>query len=159
MQTDKNIYIISSSMIKFLGSVKMPKKSNDPTARDGFRLLMNVGDTIEAGIIESKLKASGIDTIRSNREQGDLLNIILGKSFIGVDILVPEEKYEEAKRILESSPDISGEEVLTDGSFTDESAKAESEAQLKKLGRYTWIMMSVLLTVIAAIIVLALILQ
>ncbi|HHY65137.1 MAG TPA: hypothetical protein GX501_08830 [Clostridiaceae bacterium] len=134
-------------------------EKKDPKTPDGFRLLMNVEDDIEAGIIESKLKTCGIDTIKSYREQGDLLNIVLGKSFMGVDILVPEDKYEEARNLLDSAQDIKDEEILADESFNDETAKASSEAELKKLNRFAWIMVALVLVVIAAAVVLALLLR
>lgn len=131
----------------------MVKKNKKPQPMDGFKLLITANDTIEANIIESKLKASGIETIRKYREPGAYLTLVLGKTIMGVDILVAEDKLEEARCLLESALELSDEDILSDDSFNDDAIKARNEESLKKLSLYAWIMMSILLIIIAAAIV------
>lgn len=131
----------------------MFKKSKKAQGVEGFRLLVTAGDAIEASIIESELNAAGIDTIRNYREPGAYLALVLGNTIMGVDILVSEDKYEEAREILESASEISDEDILADSSFNDESIRARNEDNLKKLGTSAWIMLTILLIIIAAAIV------
>lgn len=132
----------------------MIKKNKSQQCPDGFKLLITANDTIEANIIESKLKAAGIDTVKKYHEPGAYLTLVLGKTIMGVDIIVPEDKLDEAKAILESAHDVSDEDILTDASFDDEAIKSKNEESLKKLSIYTWIMMAILLVIFALIIVL-----
>jgi hypothetical protein len=97
-----------------------------------------VDDTVEADIMESKLKASGIAVLRNYRESGAYLTLILGKSSFGVDMFVPTDRLEEAKEILASAQDIKDEDILSDPSFNDEELKVANEEFLKKMDRRTW---------------------
>ena len=107
-------------------------------------LLLTANDTTEADIIESKLNAFGIPSIRRHRGTGAYLTIIFGKSNFGVDIYVPEDRLNEAKDIIESTNDIGDEEILNDPSFYDESLKEAHEEYIKKLDRRNWLMAGLL---------------
>ena len=132
----------------------MFKKIKNTYERDGFKLLVTAGDTVEASIIESKLSASGIKTVRSYREPGAYLTLVLGNTIMGEDMLVEEGTFEAARSILESAQEVSDEDILSDESFNDETMKARNEENLKKLSIYAWIMMAVFLLIIAAAIIL-----
>jgi hypothetical protein len=131
----------------------MDIKDKAPQAGGEFTLLVTAGDTVEAGIIESKLNAGGIKTVRKYREPGAYLNVILGNTIMGVDILVEEDKLEEARIILESAQEVSDEDILADESFSDETVKTKNEENLKKLSLYAWIIMAVFLIIIAAAVI------
>lgn len=130
------------------------KKNKIAKTPDGFKLLITVDDTIEADIIESKLNASGIKILRNYREPGAYLTLVLGKTTMGVDIFVTEDKLEEAKGFLESAKEVSDADILADPSFSDESIKAQNTENLKKISIGMWILMSIFFIVFVAVIVL-----
>ncbi len=131
----------------------LKKKNKMPKNSDGFKLLITVDDTIEADIIESKLNASEIKTIRNYHEPGAYLTLILGKTIMGVDIFVEEDKFDEANALLESAKEVSDEDILTDPSFSDESTKNQNTDVLKKLNIGVWILISILILILVAILV------
>ena len=121
---------------------------------EGQAFLITAGDSIEADIIESKLSIAQIPVYRKYREPGAYLEIILGNTTMGIDLFVPEEKLEEAKKLLESASDVSDDEILADPSFNDESIKNENEQNLNNLANKAVIMASVFIVLIIIIIVL-----
>ncbi len=114
------------------------KIGNEDASEVDRTYLITVDDTVEADILESKLKASGIPVFREYRETGAYLTLVLGKSSFGVDMFVQKDRFEEARNILESAQDIKDEDILSDPSFSDESLKEANEEFLKKLDRRTW---------------------
>lgn len=123
---------------------------------EGQSLLVTVDDTVEADILESKLKASGIEVVRNYRESGAYLTLVLGKSSFGVDMFVPTERLEEAKEILASAQNISDEDILKDPSFNDQALQAENEEFLKKMDRRTWWMAGFFFAAVAILVYLIL---
>lgn len=129
------------------------KKSKKPvTPPEGQSLLVTVDDTVEADILESKLKASGIAVSRSYRESGAYLTLVLGKSSFGVDMFVPTDRLEEAKEILSSAQDIKDEDILSDPSFNDKELQAANEEFLKKMDRRTWWMAGFFIAAVALLV-------
>lgn len=113
------------------------RKSRKNMPPEGMAHLVTASNTIEADILESKLKSYGIEVLRKYRENGAYLTLVLGLSSLGVDLFVPEEKAKEAKEILESAEGIKDEDILADPSFKDKGLKAENEEFLKKLDKRT----------------------
>ena len=111
------------------------RKSRKNMPPEGMAHLVTASNTIEADILESKLKSYGIEVLRKYRENGAYLTLVLGLSSLGVDLFVPEEKAKEAKEILESAEGIKDEDILADPSFKDKGLKAENEEFLKKLDK------------------------
>jgi len=109
------------------------KKESSPP--EGMVFLTTAGDIIEAEVIESRLKASGIPILRKHRGPGGYMAVLLGFSTYGIDLFVPEDRADVAKSILESADGISDEDILSDPSFNDESVRAANEEYLKKLDR------------------------
>lgn len=107
-------------------------KSNPP---EGMAFITTASDVIEAEVIESRLKASGIPVLKKHRGPGGYIAVVLGNSTYGIDMFVPEDRADEAKSILESADGISDEDILSDPSFNDESVRAANEEYLKKLDR------------------------
>lgn len=130
---------------------KDKKQNNNPP--EGQALLFTAADTIEADIIEFKLAANNIHISKSYREAGAYLTLVLGKSSMGVDIFVSEEKLEEAKIILESAQEITDEDILGDPSFSDEGVKNENNEALKSLSKKAWWMTAAFLLVVIVFIV------
>ena len=119
-----------------------------------FRSLITASDRIEADILESKLSAAQIPVYKKYRGPGAYLNIVLGNTSMGVDLFIPEERLEEAKGILESTSDVSDEEILADPSFNDESIKKENDEILNSLNNKVKIITAVFIVVVIALIVL-----
>ena len=68
--------------------------------RDGV-YLCTVNTTMQADIIESKLRSENIPCVRNYRGAGNFMEIAMGSS-IGsdIEIYVPEEALEDAKNII-----------------------------------------------------------
>ena len=66
---------------------------------EGQAYLITASDSIEADIIESKLQLREIPVYK-NTGAGAYLNIILGNTAMGIDILSLEDRMEEAKGFL-----------------------------------------------------------
>lgn len=66
------------------------------------KLLVNCRDDFEASMIEGLLRSADIPVHKQYRGTGHLLKVYSG---VGqdIDIFVPEDCYEEAKLLLESS--------------------------------------------------------
>ena len=111
------------------------RKSRKNMPPEGMAHLVTASNTIEADILESKLKSYGIEVFRKYRENGAYLTLVLGLSSLGVDLFVPEERAKEAKEILKSAEGIKDEDILADPSFKDKALKAENEEFLKKLDK------------------------
>ncbi len=90
-------------------------------------LLTTAGDSIEADMIEARLRESNIPVLREYREPGAFLNIALGTTTLGIDLYVPKDRLEEAKELIDAGQEVSEEEILNHPSFTEEAAKANDE--------------------------------
>lgn len=121
---------------------------------EGQAFLITASDRIEADILESKLSAAQIPVYKKYRGPGAYLNIVLGNTSMGVDLFIPEERLEEAKGILESTSDVSDEEILADPSFNDESIKKENDEILNSLNNKVKIIAAVFIVVVIALVVL-----
>ena len=68
--------------------------------RDGV-YLTTVENTLDADILESKLRGEGIPCLRNFRSASNAMEIIMGKNFsFPIDIYVPESALEDAQNIL-----------------------------------------------------------
>ncbi len=64
--------------------------------------LCSVADEFEADIIISKLRADGIYAAKHFRGSDGYNRIILGRTILGVDILVGKKAFEKAKEVIKS---------------------------------------------------------
>ncbi|MGI6085421.1 MAG: hypothetical protein ACOYIF_08245 [Acetivibrionales bacterium] len=121
---------------------------------EGQAFLLTASDSIEAGIIESKLKASNIPVYKKYRGAGAYLNLVLGNTSMGIDLFVPKEKLDEAIGIINSASDISDEEILSDPSFYDEAVKKSNDEFIKNLGRKNRLIAYAFIAAVIALIIL-----
>lgn len=75
--------------------------------------LVNVSDRFEFELIKGLLEIAGIPAVRKIGNLGGYAEILTGISFEGIDILVPEDRYEEAVQIIEA-PEDTAEEAAED---------------------------------------------
>lgn len=68
---------------------------------DKLSFLISVRNENEASIVESILNSEGIPTTLQHKGSGSYLNIYMGMSNFGIDILVPEDLIEQAQNILD----------------------------------------------------------
>lgn len=71
---------------------------------DGWKVIDTVANDIEFSMIEALLKSAEIPAIRRIHGANDFLEIIIGTPLTGIDVLVPEDKYDEAVKLLEAPP-------------------------------------------------------
>ncbi len=64
-------------------------------------LLINVKDSVRAGMLETLLTEANIPVLRKYPETGQYLQILMGASIYGADLYVPAESLEMAKSIIE----------------------------------------------------------
>lgn len=111
--------------------------------------LATAGDSIEADMLEARLRENDIPVLRRYRESGDYLNVIMGKTTFGIDLYVPQDRLEEAKGLIETDTDVADEEILSDPSFSDESVEEANDAFLEKLDRQAkWMGIAFLVAII-----------
>jgi hypothetical protein len=84
-----------------------------PEWRDGV-YLCTADNSMNADIIESKLRGEGIPCERRYENAGNFLEIAMGISTYPIDIYVPESALEDAKNIAFSSPPPEWEDSLDD---------------------------------------------
>jgi hypothetical protein len=76
------------------------KNDPKPEWRDG-AYLCTAADSMEADILESKLRGEGIPMERRWKGAGNFLEIIMGANIIcPIDVYVPAESLEDAKNII-----------------------------------------------------------
>jgi hypothetical protein len=81
-----------------------------------YTLLTSVGSELESELIKSILVSQDIPVLVKHRGSGSYLNIYMGMSIEGIDILVPEDCLEEAHELIQDK----GEEIdLQDASLED----------------------------------------
>ena len=91
--------------------------------RDGV-YLCTAKDSLEADILESKLRSEGIPSLKKFKGAGNFLEIFMGSSSTcPIELYVPEESLEDAKNIIVAVP-ILGDEIPDEpidfDSLTDE---------------------------------------
>lgn len=65
--------------------------------------LVNVANDIEFSIIEGMMKMGNIPVVRKLKGMDGYLNILTGSPIAhGIDVLVPAERFDEAKSLLEA---------------------------------------------------------
>ena len=87
--------------------------------------LVTVRDSIEAGMVESQLKVYGIPVLRSFKESGGYMSVLMGDTVMGIDIYVPSKLLEQATEIISSDLGVSDAEIENDA--MDEQAELQSE--------------------------------
>jgi hypothetical protein len=78
--------------------------------RDGV-YLCTAKNSLEADILESKLRGEDIPCERRYKNAGNYLEIFMGSSVFPIDIYVPEQTLEDAKNIIVAFPLDEGEPV------------------------------------------------
>lgn len=71
---------------------------------DNMTFLKYVDSDTEAGVIQGLLESCGIYSYLDYEIDGGNINVIIGRSNLGVNIYVKTENYEEALAILHSEP-------------------------------------------------------
>lgn len=71
--------------------------------------LVNVSDQIEFGLIKGLLEIAEIPAVKKVGNLGGYAEILTGISFEGIDVYVPEDRYEEARQIIEAPEDAADE--------------------------------------------------
>ena len=64
-------------------------------------VLLDIVDQREAEIIESLLNQHNINVLIKHQESGGYFKILMGRSFLGVEIYVQQEKAEKAQSIID----------------------------------------------------------
>jgi hypothetical protein len=83
--------------------VKLNKKQNDEWRGGVF--LCTTKDSMDADILESKLRSEGIPCLKKYRGASNFLEIAMGQNTaFPIDLYVPEETLEDAKNIIVPFP-------------------------------------------------------
>ncbi|HOQ76825.1 MAG TPA: DUF2007 domain-containing protein [Thermoclostridium sp.] len=69
-------------------------------ALDYAAYLTTAADSIEADLLESMLREYHIPVMRKYRGSGAYLNIIMGNTFLGIDLYVPASSLEDARNLI-----------------------------------------------------------
>lgn len=70
--------------------------------------LTTVMNSLEADILESKLRAESIPSIKRYKGAGNAMEIIMGSTYsYPIDLYVPEETLEDARNIIVATPILS----------------------------------------------------
>ncbi len=87
--------------------------------------LCTTKDSLEADILESKLRSEGIPSIKKFKGASNFLEIFMGSnSAFPIDLYVPEECLEDAKNIIVAVP-IVGDEIPEDAVDFDQLSEEE----------------------------------
>lgn len=82
----------------------MPKKKEDKAWRNGV-YLTTANNSLEADILESKLRSENIPVVKKYKGAGNALEIIMGSNYsCSIDLYVPEETLEDALNIIVAIP-------------------------------------------------------
>ncbi len=88
--------------------------------------LTTVQTSFEADIMESKLKAEGIPSIKRYIGASNFIEVTMGfNSAFPIEIYVPEEKLEEAREVIIPIPIDDDFEAVENGDFEKESLDNE----------------------------------
>ncbi|NLM72558.1 MAG: DUF2007 domain-containing protein [Clostridiaceae bacterium] len=130
----------------------MSLKNKESDTQNDIEYLMTAADNIEADIIESILKPSGIPVLKKYRETGHYMTLVLGKSNYGIDLFVPGDRVVEARELVKTAGTVEDKDILSDPSFRDEKLAAENEEFLKTLGRRNLWMAAIFIAAAAVLI-------
>lgn len=72
--------------------------------REGYVILTEEVDDREADIVVSMLQAYGIPAEKEFSGASSVLKVCLGTATYGVKVVVPKEKLQQAKELLEAEP-------------------------------------------------------
>lgn len=87
----------------------MKEKNKDKPWRNGV-YLATAENSLEADILESKLRSEGIPVIKKYKGAGNAMEIIMGSNYTSpIDLYVPEDTLEDAKNIIVAIPLLSDE--------------------------------------------------
>jgi hypothetical protein len=67
------------------------------------KFLVHAVDEIQADVLESLLRSYKIPVLKKRRQAGGYLNIAMGMNIFGVDIYVPSQYHNAAKRLLQGT--------------------------------------------------------
>lgn len=95
--------------------------------------LTTTKNSMEADILESKLRGEGIPVIRKYKGASNAMEIIMGSnSAFPIDLYVPEDALEDAKNIIIAIPilseDFNEDSVLTDEELECQALEAKDES-------------------------------
>ncbi|RQD68590.1 MAG: hypothetical protein D5S00_08595 [Tindallia sp. MSAO_Bac2] len=100
-------------------------------------LLTVAANDIEAGMIESMLATENIPVLRKQRGAGQYMKIYMGMSTEGVELYVPAESLEQARKLIQvQETEVTPEEAAAD----QELIQAEAD-QEKIRRRRSWIIL------------------
>lgn len=88
---------------------------------EGLALLTTVFDDVLVEIYADLLTDAGIPFLKKDRGGGTAVRIITGANWYGTDIYVPEERLQEARDLLASTPIETVDEESGEGQESDES--------------------------------------
>jgi hypothetical protein len=80
-------------------NVSEGKEHMDP---EGWTFVANLYNDVEADIAKSFLEAQGIPVVKRYKKDDILLKVYTG-TVIGVDLFVPNDRFQEAKELLENN--------------------------------------------------------
>lgn len=75
---------------------------NRPASLSGMRLLVTVHNDAELALYSSILEGEQIPYLSKDRGSGGAVRVIAGYSIFGIDLLVPEERFDEAVAVLDA---------------------------------------------------------
>ena len=85
----------------------MFEKKEGKSWRNGVYLTTAM-DSLEADILESKLRGEGIPVIKKYKGAGNAMEIIMGSSYsYPIELFVPEDTLEDARNIIVAIPILS----------------------------------------------------
>ena len=100
-----------------------PEKYHKITDGDEVELLTTVTDVAVLGIVRGLLEEENIPYLKKDRGTGGAMRIMMGQSFYGTDIYVPEGELERALELITPADGATFEE--TDA---EEAGEEETEA-------------------------------
>ena len=86
------------------------KKNNPDENRGEWKILTTVANDIEFEMLSGLLATAEIPCVRKVRGVDGYLQVILGVPIAGIDVLVPQDRWEEARLLLEAPVEEKGME-------------------------------------------------
>jgi hypothetical protein len=92
-------------LIESLSEGKQDKIRNSKATDENFKFneeifLISVRDDIEAKIIEAKLNAYEVPTLKKYKGLGSYMSVYMGSTVFGIDIYVPTHLFDTAKDLI-----------------------------------------------------------
>lgn len=81
------------------------KKDNRSGKNEEWKILTTVANDIEFEMLSGLLATAEIPCVRKVRGVDGYLQVILGVPIAGIDVLVPQDRFEEAQLLLEAQVD------------------------------------------------------